>query len=152
MIRSRTIARSVMAGRLIVVAVVAAVIGVTGYVVAQERGGVSYGISRQTADGGGRMHATGGMYELSGTIGQPDAGVSAGGDYQMFAGVWCPVLPGDAGEDGNVDLLDCAGFLACSTGPNGGVPADGCGPFDVNQSGAIDLADFAAIQISFTGS
>ena len=41
-----------------------------------------------TVDGGGEMFTTGGDYELSGTIGQPDANatVMAGGDHEL-AGV-----------------------------------------------------------------
>ncbi len=97
------------------------------------------------------MRAVGAMYELSGTTGQPDAGALRGGEYELNAGFWFPVTPGDAGEDGNVNLADYAEFQACSTGPDGGTPAEGCRIFDVNRSGTIDMADFAVIQTSYTG-
>ena len=38
-----------------------------------------------TIDGGG---GTGGVYSVSGTIGQPDAGTFAGGTYKVEGGVW----------------------------------------------------------------
>ena len=151
MIRSRSGDQSLMAGRRMAVAGVAIVIWLAGYLVAQERGSVGYDLSRQTIDGGGAMRAVGGPYELSGTVGQPDAGVSVGGEYQMSGAFWFEVPPGDAGEDGVVDLRDYAAFQACSTGPDGGALADECRLFDVNHSGTIDLADFAVIQVSFTG-
>ncbi len=151
MTRSQTVARPFMTGHRMAVAGAAIVIGLTGYLGAQERGGVDYDLSRQTAHGGGAMRAVGGVYELSGTIGQPEAGVSIGGAYQMSAGFWFPVAPGDVGEDGSVDLSDYAEFQACSTGPYGAAPREECQVFDVNHSGTIDLADFAAIQTSYTG-
>ena len=151
MTRSQSVARSFMTGRRMAVSGAAIVIGLTGYLVAQERGGVGYDLSRQTAHGGGAMRAVGGMYELSGTIGQPEAGVSTGAAYQMSAAFWFPVAPGDAGEDGSVGLWDYAEFQVCSTGPGGGAPREECQVFDVNHSGTIDLGDFAAIQTSYTG-
>ena len=38
--------------------------------------------------GGGGMQSTGGVYALSGTIGQPDAGKSSGGNYTIEGGFW----------------------------------------------------------------
>lgn len=47
-----------------------------------------YDLSWWTVDGGGG-HGTGqGGYALDGTIGQPDAGVMAGGDYTLSGGLW----------------------------------------------------------------
>jgi len=40
-----------------------------------------------TADNGGGV-STGSPYSLSGTIGQPDAGALAGGDYAVSGGFW----------------------------------------------------------------
>jgi hypothetical protein len=40
-----------------------------------------------TVDGGGGTSA-GGAYSLSGTIGQPDAGLMSGGDYTLGGGFW----------------------------------------------------------------
>jgi hypothetical protein len=50
-----------------------------------------YAIEWHTVDGGGAGPAnasSGGSYELSGTIGQPDAGVLTGGDYELVGGFW----------------------------------------------------------------
>jgi hypothetical protein len=40
-----------------------------------------------TMDGGGGK-STGGVYAVTGTIGQPDAGTVAGGDYTLAGGFW----------------------------------------------------------------
>ena len=47
-----------------------------------------YDLSWYTIDGGGEMFTTGGDYELSGTIGQPDAGELSGGSFQLTGGFW----------------------------------------------------------------
>lgn len=47
-----------------------------------------YEISWWTVDGGGGAFSTGGDYELSGMVGQPDAGESSGGDYGLTGGFW----------------------------------------------------------------
>ena len=41
-----------------------------------------------TVDGGGGIASQGGGYELSGTAGQPDAGVLSGGVYTLGGGFW----------------------------------------------------------------
>ncbi len=87
-----------------------------------------YEIVRHTIDGGGGT-SSGGQYVLIGTIGQPDAAYSTGGDYELLGGFWpggplCIVefgdfarfaehwlvsgssLAGDIDGDGNVDLED----------------------------------------------
>lgn len=46
-----------------------------------------YEIRWSTIDGGGRT-SSGGTYTLRGTIGQPDAGDSAGGQYELLGGFW----------------------------------------------------------------
>jgi len=40
-----------------------------------------------TFDGGGGT-STGGVYTVSGTIGQPDAGAMSGGSYSLAGGFW----------------------------------------------------------------
>ena len=40
-----------------------------------------------TMDGGGGK-STGGVYAVTGTVGQPDAGTLAGGDYTLAGGFW----------------------------------------------------------------
>jgi hypothetical protein len=47
----------------------------------------NYSIDWYTIDGGGGT-SSGGPYTLSGTIGQPDAGVHAGGNYTLVGGFW----------------------------------------------------------------
>jgi len=47
----------------------------------------SYELNWWTVDGGGGT-STGGSYTLSGTIGQPDAGVLGGGTYTLIGGFW----------------------------------------------------------------
>jgi hypothetical protein len=46
-----------------------------------------YSISWYTFDGGGGK-STGGIFTLSGTIGQPDAGLYAGTGYDLAGGFW----------------------------------------------------------------
>ena len=113
--------------------------------------GGEFEISRSTVDGGGVMRSTGGGLELSGTIGQPDAGVLTGGGFELYAGFWYPIAPGDHNDDGLVDLDDYDAFETCMTGPEGTEPGPGCDAFDVDHSGTIDLADFAVVQTTFSG-
>ena len=47
----------------------------------------NYGIDWFTIDGGGGT-STGGVFAISGTIGQPDAGVMSGGQYSLNGGFW----------------------------------------------------------------
>jgi hypothetical protein len=47
----------------------------------------SYAIDWFTIDGGGGT-STGGVYTLSATIGQPDAGSMSGGTYALIGGFW----------------------------------------------------------------
>lgn len=66
-------AKSILAGLILSVAPV---------VLAQ-----NYSIDWYTIDGGGGT-SSGGPYTLSGTIGQPDAGVHQGGSYSLMGGFW----------------------------------------------------------------
>ncbi len=47
----------------------------------------SYSIDWYTIDGGGGT-STGGLYSVSGTIGQPDGGHMSGGSYTIDGGFW----------------------------------------------------------------
>src|SRR5215813_13227143 len=47
----------------------------------------SYSIDWFTIDGGGGT-STGGVYSVSGTIGQPDAGHMSGGNFTLDGGFW----------------------------------------------------------------
>lgn len=46
-----------------------------------------YSIDWSTVDGGGGT-STGGVYTVTGTIGQPDAGTLSGGNYTLHGGFW----------------------------------------------------------------
>jgi len=49
-----------------------------------------YSIDWWTVDGGGRA-STGGVYQVSSTVGQPDAGVMSGGQFTLIGGFWAVV-------------------------------------------------------------
>ena len=78
-----------------------------------------------TTDAGGDMWTTGGELELSGTIGQPEAGAMSGGDFELAGGFW-PGVPGepqfqvgDLNCDGNLDAFDIDPFVLALTDPDG---------------------------------
>ena len=50
----------------------------------------SYAIDWHTIDGGGGT-STGGVFAISGTIGQPDAGAASGGGFSISGGFWSVV-------------------------------------------------------------
>ncbi|MBU0618060.1 MAG: hypothetical protein KKI02_10110 [Planctomycetes bacterium] len=105
-----------------------------------------YDVDWYTIDGGGEMFATGGDYELSGTIGQPDANTIAmtGGDYQLAGGFWSGVEEfcfADLDGDGEVGLSDLAQLLSNYGTPSGAVYEDG----DLDGDGDVDLADLAGL-------
>ena len=115
-------------------------------------GGQEYVIIRSTIDGGGTMHSSAGDMVLSGTIGQPDAGPMAGGEYELNGGFWFPIATGDCQQDGDVDLLDYEPFTTCISGPEPGQLDPSCWCFDVDRSDTVDLVDYAIIQSAHTGS
>ena len=100
-----------------------------------------------TIDGGGEMWTAGGDYELSGTIGQPDAGVlMSGGDFELAGGFWAGAVEdefcfGDLDGDGEIGLSDLAQLLANYGTTSGAVYEDG----DLDADGDVDLADLAAL-------
>ena len=112
-------------------------------------------LSWNTIDGGGAMSSSGGAFELSGTIGQPDAGHSAGGEFALSGGFWPSVanstdVAGDCDGDGDADQLDFACYVDCVTGPDAGVPTD-CETFDLDADNDVDLIDWSLFQTAFTG-
>ena len=108
-------------------------------------------ITPSTIDGGGVMRSTGDDFELSGTIGQPDAGTMTGDDYELSGGFWFGLAPTDCNEDGLVSLFDHEIFTSCLLGPSGGIGAGPCPCFDVDRDGDITLNDYAQLQAGFTG-
>ena len=71
--------------------------------------GPDYDLSWHSVDGGGVMFSTGGDFELSGTIGQPDAGGPLSGPpgsgYELTGGFWFALAPGDCNSDGGGDSV-----------------------------------------------
>ena len=63
-----------------------------------------FAITWWTVDGGGGT-SSGGLFTLSGTIGQPDAGVLAGGSFAIHGGFWV----GGSGTACPADLDDGSG-------------------------------------------
>jgi hypothetical protein len=96
----------------------------------------------QTIDGGGITFATGGSYELGGTIGQPDAGVTlTGGGYDLTGGFWSigasgSACQGDLDGSGEVDGADLGLLLA---------NWDEAGLGDLDGSGVVDGADLGLL-------
>lgn len=111
-------------------------------------------IAWYTVDGGGAMHTTGGAFDLTGSIGQPDAGgPMTGGGFSLVGGFLVAATtptPGDCDFDGDVDLADYASFGACLHGPAGGGTPN-CNCLDFDNDGDADLADFAKFQLEIGG-
>ena len=81
-----------------------------------------YAVDWYTVDSGGDMWCTGGEFELSGSIGQPDAGpVMTGGDFTLVGGFWPAVAVepayglGDLNCDGSLNGLDIDPFVLVLT-------------------------------------
>jgi hypothetical protein len=111
----------------------------------------TYDLTWHTIDGGGVMRSTGGNFELSGTIGQPDAGAMSGGNFTLTGGFWFELVPSDCNEDGVVNLFDYDTFQTCMTGPGGGPLPAGCNCYDFDRDGVVTLEDFATMQAMFNG-
>ena len=111
------------------------------FVAANAQIGGGFDLTWSTIDSGGVMRSTGGAFELSGTIGQADAGVMAGGDLTLTGGFWFEVLPSDCNEDGVVNLFDYDTFQTCLTGPGGGPLSPGCNCYDFDRDGVATLLD-----------
>ncbi len=79
-----------------------------------------FAIDWWTVDSGGAAFTTGGDFELSGTIGQPDAGeVLTGGDFELIGGFWqVPYFAlGDMNCDGWVNNGDIDAFVFAMSYP-----------------------------------
>jgi hypothetical protein len=113
--------------------------------------GEDFELNRTTVDGGGEMFISGGDFELSRTIGQPDAGALSGGDFTIWGGFWFPQVPADCNIDGGIDLYDYAAFEACMSGPEDGPLELACVCFDLDGDDDVDLEDMGAFQRSFSG-
>ncbi len=109
-------------------------------------------IERHTLDSGGIMRSSVGTLELSGTLGQMDAGtVLSGGSLSLTGGFWFRLSQGDCNEDGTIDLEDFSQMVGCFGGPHYSGLKDYCLCFDVDEDGDVDLQDFSVFQDVFGG-
>ncbi len=124
--------------------------------------GGDYDLSWSTIDGGGVMFATGGDFELAGTIGQPDAVPQAapliGGDYQLIGGFWVPFGPAcfiysilDFDADCDVDGDDLDAFVNCASGPAITQANPDCEWARLDGDDDVDQGDFGVFQRCYSG-
>jgi hypothetical protein len=104
-------------------------------------GGGAFEIRWYTIDGGGGF-SSGSDFELSGTIGQPDAATLSGGIYTLEGGFWpggtvAVACPADLDGSGAVDFADLLAILA-AWGNIGG-------PEDLDGSGTVDFGDLLLV-------
>lgn len=108
-------------------------------------------ISRRTVDGGGAMNSTDGNFELSGTIGQPDAGSMSGGNFILMGGFWFESAQGDCNTDGEVNLADYDDLASCLAGPDSNLNSTACQCYDADSDSDVDLRDMARFMGGFLG-
>ena len=104
-----------------------------------------YQIDWFTVDGGGVMHSTGGTFDLSATIGQPDAApppTMFSGTHELMSGVWQVTqvcyCPGDVNGDGKRNGDDVAKFIGCL------ISGGSCPCADVDGTNGVALGDVTA--------
>lgn len=114
-----------------------------------------FDLSWNTLDGGGAMFTTGGNFELSGSIAQPDAGSFvqplSSDVYVLVGGFWpaggAPACdcPGDVDCDNDVDLTDLTALLGHFGVPGGAARSDG----DLDGDGDVDINDLSVLLAGF---
>lgn len=125
-------------------------------VVAQELNNGDFDLSWHTIDGGGGT-STGGDFEVSGTIGQPDAGAMTGGDpgreFTLAGGFWAgagptpiPTCTPDIAPPGGDGLVNVSDLLAVINGwgPCGAPCPPSCSA-DTNDDCNVDVTDLLAV-------
>ena len=95
-----------------------------------------YEITWSTIDSGATS-GTGGQYEITGAIGQPDTDISSSGQYTLSSGFW----PGNFGCI--VKLTDLIVLAEWWLDAQQGIPAD------IDGSGNVDFEDFARLAQSW---
>ena len=104
-------------------------------------GHADFDLSWYTIDGGGNRWSTGGDFELSGTLGQTDAGVLSGGNFTLLGCFWPATVPaclGDCDCDGVVDFNDINALVAALSDPAGVCFFPN---LDMNFDGVVDFDD-----------
>lgn len=134
-----------MRGRKLFNILAMAIVGVAGAAVSVN----GYELARWTVDSGGAMRSSSAGFELSGTIGQPDAGEMAGGGLELVGGFWFGEPAGDCDATGIVDLFDYEDFFSCQGGPGAPVGLMGCDCLDLDGDQDVDLQDFAMLMEAF---
>ncbi len=118
----------------------------------------TYDLSWRSFDGGSGT-SRGGEIELSGTIGQPDAGAMTGGAFAIVGGFWSApvessggcvrnpawVCDGDVDGDGQVNPVD-SGLVQAAFGSND--DQDLCN-YDMDCDGQINPVDAGLVQSLF---
>jgi hypothetical protein len=107
--------------------------------------GGPYELAWSTLDGGGHSLSAGGLFGLSGTIGQADAQVPpvmSGGPFELAGGFWvvaqvCTCL-GDMDGDGERNAADIQKFSDCL------IAGGSCSCADVDGVNGLTLADVNA--------
>jgi hypothetical protein len=135
-----------------VAAVLACALGTAAY--------ADFDLGWYTIDGGGGMWSTGGSFELSAAIGQPDAGVVlTGGAFELTGGFWAlptapSVLVGDLDCDGTVGFGDINPFVLSLTNPalwQQTYPDCPWSNGDINADGSVDFGDINPFVALLTG-
>jgi hypothetical protein len=118
-----------------------------------------YTLDWWTIDGGGAMWSAGETLQLSGTIGQVDAGPAlAGGGFELTGGFWVVTigaggLRGDLNCDGAVNVFDIDPFVMALTSPaEYAVQFPGCDRMraDINGDGAVNAFDIDPFVVCLT--
>ena len=97
-----------------------------------------YRIDWFTIDGGGGQ-SSGGPYQLTGTVGQPDAGFLDGGQYELLGGFWV------GGPLCIVNLEQFARFASCWLDGPCSESNNWCGGADLNHINDVNIDDLTML-------
>jgi hypothetical protein len=98
----------------------------------------NYSVDWFTIDGGGGT-STGGVYSVTGTIGQPDAGHLSGGNYSIDGGFWGVIA---AVQTPGAPLLSVSLTTTNTVRVSWPFPSTG---FALQQNGAIDTTNWGSV-------
>ncbi len=108
-------------------------------------------INWQVISGGGTINGTSDNYKLSGTVAQTATGAGTSDNYGLSHGFWqefagggdCCDLPGDAKNDGLVNILDITFLIAHLY--KGGPPPPCLNEGDTNHDCIINILDITRL-------